>query len=76
MANDIFYLVESKISTIEPISYSINFDPRPHRNCWIVVFSGDKQAILSNSDGKPISFQSEVDAVDFCKSKWIDLKKI
>jgi hypothetical protein len=41
-----------------------------------VVFSGNNQAILSDLDGKPISFQSEVDAVDFCKIKWIDLKKI
>lgn len=69
-------LNDSEIESIDPISYSIIFDARPHKRDWHIEFQGDKQVTLSDGAEKRLSFDSEREATLYCLSRWPTLRKI
>lgn len=69
-------LTESEIETINPISYTVIFDNREYKNNWHIEFSGDQQAIFSDSSRNTIIFENEYDAEMKCRVRWPNLRRI
>lgn len=73
---EILKISEAEVATIGAISYLIVFDPREHKATWRVEFSGDRQAVLSSIDRKPIEFATKQDAEKYCIARWPELHRI
>ena len=73
---EILKLTETAVVSIIPISYSIIFDSREHKKNWHVEFSGDKQAVLSDDDGRPIVFMTRQEAEKHCLARWPEIRRI
>lgn len=75
-AAEILHLEELDINSIEPVGYSITFESDERKLYWIVSFTGNKQALLIDSNKKIMKFQKKNDAEEFCKKRWADFPLI
>ncbi len=69
-------LTEFEVESISPISYTVIFDNREHKQMWHIEFSGDQQAILSDLSRNPLMFITEHAAIEYFSARWSSLPMI
>jgi len=77
MINDPLRLTAEQVTELEPFLFSVRYDGAIHKERWYVdLFVESGQAYLCDSSNRPLHFENEKDATDFCKARWPDAKQM
>lgn len=70
MSESIKHLSAIEISDGEYSFYSIDFESDKAKHYFVVNVHGESQALLYDENGRPRKFETELDALTFCKTTW------
>jgi hypothetical protein len=71
------HLTADEIAATDPSAFSVRLEDASHKNYWCVDFQTELgQVFLSEKSGKPVKFESETEAIQYCTKRWPDARLI
>jgi hypothetical protein len=70
------HLTADKMSSIDPVGYSVTFEAAQYKQYWTVSLIGNVQAHLTDCAQKPIRFETKEKAEAYCSQQWPELRAI